>query len=106
MSDWIRHGECNGCGACCQVLAHPVTLRLTLPPIEAAYLVARGITQDADGTAGVTGALVAPCPQLTAETRCGIQATKPQYCQDFPMAPEQITAFPCSYWFERDGTWA
>jgi len=105
MEPWTRHGECNGCGACCQVLIQPVTLRVTLPALERDYLTARGLTPDDQGRAVVTGALVSPCPQLTAENRCVLHESgaKPRYCRDYPTAPEQIAPHPCSYWFTRDG---
>lgn len=104
---WVRHGACRlGCGACCQSLAQGITVRFVPTVSEPAYLQARGIgPARPDGTVTVTGTLVAPCPQLTGALNCGLHATaqKPQWCQDYPTAPEQITALPCSYWFERDG---
>jgi len=107
MTGWTRHGDCNGCGACCMVLAQPVTIRLTMPTLDVDYQVARGIVVQDDGTAVVTGALVSPCPQLTAESRCRLHgltpdtSAKPRYCQDYPTAPHQIAMHHCSYWFTR-----
>jgi Fe-S-cluster containining protein len=107
---WIRHGECNGCGACCRTLVQHIEVRVPVPPLGADYQAARGFAIAADGTALLRGMLVSPCPQLTLENRCrlhpvwnGAESVKPQHCQDYPTAPEQITAYPCSYWFERDG---
>ena len=101
---WVRHGDCNGCGACCRVLLHPLTVRVRPPLDDPHYLQVRGVTV-VDGWAMLTGSLVAPCPELTTEQRCALHGTdaKPRYCQDYPTAPEQIAAFPCSYWFTRDG---
>jgi Fe-S-cluster containining protein len=100
---WVRHGECNGCGACCRTLIERLTVRLEPSITEPAYLAARGLMLRDDGTVVATGELVAPCPQLTAENQCRIQATKPQWCQDYPTHPDQVLTKPCSYWFEQDG---
>lgn len=101
MSEWIRHGECNGCGRCCEVLLHPAMARIKVAVTDPAYLAARGLTPDREGFVQVIGDLVAPCPQLTPEKRCGLHDTKPEYCRDYPTRPEQIASFPCSYYFTR-----
>jgi len=103
-SNWVRHGECRpGCGACCLVLIQGLTIKCETNVREPAYWAARGVTQEPDGSVSVTGHLLAPCPQLTADVRCGLQDSgKPKYCQDYPTAPEQIAALPCSYWFTND----
>lgn len=102
---WTRHGECNQCGACCQILVQALPVRLVPEVQEAAYWRARGFPLRPGGTIDVTGTLVAPCPQLTATLGCRLHGTaeKPSWCQSYPTGPEQIAAFPCSYWFTRDG---
>ena len=98
---WVRHGECRpNCGACCLVLIQGLTVRVQTDVAEPAYWAARGIAPESDGSVTVTGHILSPCPQLTPDVRCGLQAAgKPQRCQDYPTAPEQIAALPCSYWF-------
>ena len=101
-SDWIRHGECNQCGDCCRQATNPVSL---LVPIEdEAYGRVRYGEPVLRSGAGppvfqIRGPVVLPCPQLDGD-RCGLQATKPQYCQDTPLTPDDIEQLPrCSYYF-------
>ena len=101
---WVRHGECRpNCGACCLVLMQDLEVRVNTPLQDPAYWKARGLTDHGDGSVTARGTLLAPCPQLTTDVRCALQSSgKPQWCQDYPTAPEQITEMPCSYWFTND----
>lgn len=104
MSDWIRHGECNGCGDCCRQATNCMTL--LIPIQDEAYGRARYgdphprfLGNDGSPVFEVRGPLLMPCPKLDGD-QCTIHETKPQYCRDMPCAPEDIEGLPrCSYWF-------
>jgi len=100
---WTRHGECNGCGACCETLMRDITVRVPDDVRDPAYWQARGFNPRSDGFIVLHGTLRAPCPQLTPERGCRLHGTpdKPRTCQDYPTAPHQIAMHPCSYWFTR-----
>lgn len=98
MSEWVRAGECNNCGWCCDNLGR-FQLTMTTPDIE--FIKVRGGPL-------IQGDFHAPC-QYHIENRCAIYDTRPRTCSDFPSEPNEIIRIPCSYWFERsviaeDGT--
>lgn len=102
MTDWTRHGECNGCGDCCRQATNCVTM---LIPIEDAeygllrYGEPRGFQADGKSVFLIHGPLLMPCPKLDGDT-CTIHETKPQTCKESPCAPEDIEGLTrCSYWF-------
>lgn len=94
--DWVRHGECDGCGYCCEVIAHAhVNFNHTGDP---EWMEVRGIPKN--GIKWI--AIVDPCPKLDEETKeCTIYEDRPQLCQDFPVHPQDIQGIPCIYWFEN-----
>lgn len=108
MSDWVRHGECNRCGHCCEHFARDVQVR-TVEHVQrdAAYYLARGFrpTATPDGVRFVLWAWVASrCGELDivdGQPACRLQERKPQTCVAFPQHPRDIVGTPCSYWFER-----
>lgn len=94
MSDWVRHGECDSCGYCCEVLAHA---HVDLSHNDADWLKARGIPES--GIKWIP--IIDPCPQLNEEKRCNIYEDRPNLCRDFPRVHEDIQGVPCVYWFEN-----
>jgi Fe-S-cluster containining protein len=113
---WVRQGDCNQCGHCCQVIQP--NHRFDLPgeirdETEAEFLTTRGYTIDGK-RAWIMTTLMAPCPELRVEeTYCGpgdhwrqhscaVWEHRPQTCQEFPLTPAQVRETPCSYWFERE----
>lgn len=94
MSDWVRHGECDGCGYCCEALTHPIQINFSQNDPD--WIEARGLPKD-----GITWLpIISPCPQLSEEKRCSIYENRPGQCKDFPVDPSQIEKVPCVYWFE------
>lgn len=109
VSDWIRQGECNQCGDCCRQATNCVSL--LVPIQDEAYGRVRfgAPTSRAASLRGVPifeirGPLLSPCQKLDGD-RCGIHETKPQYCKDTPLAPEDIDGLPrCSFYFKHRKT--
>jgi len=103
VTDWARHGECNGCGACCQAeglvrIIHPVASGEDLE-----YMRVRGYRFDlVPGMACAAATTALPCPQHDALAgRCRIYDRRPLTCREFPIHPGQVEGFGrCSYWFE------
>lgn len=112
---WTRHGECNGCGHCCEFVAREVLVRTPEQVArDAAFYRARGfqpVTVDGQVRHVLWAWVHAPCPELRTtvthwtygtETRhrCAIHEAKPETCAAFPRLPQDIAGTPCSYWFE------
>lgn len=113
MTNWVRHGECNKCGHCCEKISRDVLVRTDAQIArDPAFYEARGFKKmQVDGeTKHVLWAwLDAPCPELRKDQwmggwaySCGIHAHRPQTCQDFPTLPQDIVGTKCSYWFTCD----
>lgn len=103
-SDWIRQGECNQCGDCCRQATNCISLLVPIQD-EAYGRVRYGEPQtkfvDKSGfpVFHIRGPVYLPCPKLDGD-RCGIHETKPQYCKDTPLTPEDIEGLPrCSFTF-------
>ena len=105
LTDWVRGGECNGCGWCCQMVTRMEIAVHWHPKIDERYYEVRGFEwKEVDGSklGFIKGALYAPCPMHDlAGLRCVIHANRPQVCRDFPVTPDQIQDTPCSYFFSR-----
>lgn len=101
---WIRSGECNHCGHCCQTIAREALVREDgQVNRDREYYVARGFRQaTVDGRRQwvLFGWVAAPCPQHV-EGRCAMQASKPRTCREFPLVPLDVVGTPCSYWFSN-----
>lgn len=115
MLDYIRRGECNHCGWCCQfegierrVLEPPAGKR-TLDSDEQRFYQLRGGRVDVvfQRVRFVSYSYL-PCSEHdVVAKRCRNYADRPEICQAFPARPEQIESTLCSYWFEatlQDGT--
>ena len=104
-AEWVRRGECNHCGWCCQYQSRSVA-EVTNPKglSDVEYYRTRGFQiHNVNGVpfaATIKVWHLAPCPQI-ADQRCGIYETRPRTCRDFPVRPEQVVGIPCSYWFEN-----
>ena len=104
MNEWIRHGECNECGDCCREATNHLTLHV--PIADEAYgrirygePVRRAEQLGGIPVFSIRGPIRLPCPQLAGD-RCTIHATRPQYCLDTPVTPDDIEGLArCSYWF-------
>lgn len=97
-----RHGECDMCGWCCEILATGAKLLFPLEPMGKDYLEARGI-EIVEGRVGYKQLdIIDPCQHLCEDKTCAIHDTKPQYCRDWPRNPEDVIGHPCTYWFELD----
>ncbi|MGH7251298.1 MAG: hypothetical protein ACREIK_05525 [Nitrospiraceae bacterium] len=71
------------------------------PPVVGRLLDPRsGDITDTPWSYVVTGPLWGPCPKHV-DGRCQIQELKPDTCRRFPLRPEEIEHFRCSYWFEN-----
>lgn len=85
-SVFIRLGECNRCGKCCD----PATMAKRMTVYRAL---------------GVPVLLNPryPCPHFSYVDgwgRCAIYDRRPQMCRDFPRIPEDVLGLPeCGYWF-------
>ena len=112
---WTRHGECNGCGFCCEMYTRAVVVRTSEQGDQAFYR-ARGFEpQMIDGQSRLVliGWISAPCPHHvetstpvsdlspTVRRQCGIYADRPETCRAFPTLPVDVAGTPCSYWFEN-----
>lgn len=101
---WTRHGECNECGHCCQTFTRDIVVRDLADVKDATFYRARGFQPMTIGGKTrhvLTGWMVAPCPQFNETCGCLTYTDRPKTCRDFPVAPADIVASPCSYWFER-----
>jgi Fe-S-cluster containining protein len=98
---WTRHGECNGCGFCCQTFTRQAIVRNPDEVDDLAFYQARGFTEttvDGRRCLVLLGWMTAPCPQHV-ESSCRIYADRPRTCREFPAQPSDIVGTPCSYWF-------
>lgn len=105
---WIRHGECNGCGFCCEKVAREVIVRTPVQVSrDRAFYLARGFQKvevDGEQKYVLWAWLDARCPKLDVSDgayRCTIYAERPRTCQTFPRIPQDIVGTPCSYWFSN-----
>ncbi len=104
---WIRKGECNSCGMCCQYLGRDLPLTIVPPTgpdgdIDREFIAVRGLQLD-EKTGWATQMIHAfsPCTVHDNENkRCLIYDRRPETCRTFPAHPAQIEKTPCSYWFE------
>ena len=93
---WVRHGECNGCGFCCEAIAY-VEVALPDQIEDQEFLRLRGFSPE--GTKRLH--IIDPCPALRHDKTCSIYETRPRTCREFPTSPDEIVNSPCSYWFEN-----
>lgn len=110
-----RHGECNGCGACCKAL---IRFKYSDPDIKSIGDPCDGgrsttelgkwhqASVDAEGKPRYFNFIETSfpeghrCIQLTDDNRCQMHFDKNKLCSDFPFAPENVIMFPeCSYTF-------
>ncbi len=110
---WVRHGDCNQCGHCCETIEpnHRFDLRGEIrDEAEETFLKTRGYTIEGK-RAFIMTTVVAECPQLDRYegtqaaglmTGCKVWDDRPPTCQEFPITPAQVRGTPCSYWFERE----
>lgn len=109
---YIRKGDCNGCGWCCQFEAvHRCTATSPsgkLSESDQRFYLLRGARVSAGGEiAQYLMHAYVPCEAYEEARGCSIYETRPDICRDFPSSPEQVEGSPCSFWFERtsdDGT--
>lgn len=100
---WVRQGECNHCGWCCQFIGRR-TMKFTgrSEDYDRYYLELRGATMDSNRTGTAPIAIFLPCTAHDNEAkRCEVYERRPRTCRDFPWNPEQAQGIPCSYWFSR-----
>jgi Fe-S-cluster containining protein len=97
MPEWVRKGECNDCGWCCENVGR---FEITAPPMDIEYLKVRGFRHTEHGYT-LAGDFCSPCP-AHIDNRCSIYEDRPQTCKDFPEEPNRIVDTPCSYWFEDE----
>lgn len=102
MSAWVRHGDCNHCGWCCETLSRQYVVRQPAEPKWVEFYGARGFGPAPGGTVGRFAWLLAPCPQHT-DDRCALGDARPERCREYPTYPMEVVGTPCSYWFEADG---
>ncbi len=106
MDEWVRKGECNHCGWCCENVGYGqlfIPLGANYEGLDEQYTQIRGFGEST--SRGHTGHMVpvdfrTVCP-LFCDQRCSINATKPRTCSEYPLWPGQIVKTPCSYWFAR-----
>lgn len=103
--EWVRKGECNHCGYCCQFMGGRLMAFEHKPisgEVDMEFLKMRGVSFRNDGKAEMWADLYVPCVNHDSEAkRCRIYDERPRTCHLFPQLPEQIIGTPCSYWFER-----
>lgn len=99
-NNWVRMGDCNHCGWCCENLG---VFELQFPITEdVAYMEIRGFTIK-DNLALIKADIKAPCP-AHIDNRCSVYDTRPDTCKEFPSEPNEIIQTPCSYYFENSLT--
>ncbi len=113
LTEWIRKGECNGCGDCCASLIQMRTIGGPDGRWAGLATDGRGVWAEAsDGkkayflqTVKMEGPGSHVCPEYV-EGKCRIHAVKPTICRVWPIHPAQVKAYPrCSYTFERGRAW-
>lgn len=108
---WVREGECNQCGKCCETVnltvARDVALRQhgNVQELER-YLSFRGIRLAGEDIENnfLFYSLDIPCSQLAPDKRCLLhnRPEKPFICLRYPTARDDIEE--CSYTFKQYGT--
>jgi len=101
---WVREGECNHCGWCCEQTGQMhATVALTSKSDVTYYRVRGFQIHHEEGVPVQARALVDVrllCPEHEGE-RCRSYEQRPQTCRDFPSHPAQIQHTPCSYTFKE-----
>ncbi len=113
LTEWIRKGECNGCGDCCTAAIQVRTLGGPDGRWAGTATDGRGVwTEAMDGQKAYFAQTVnmgAPGLHVCSEYvdgKCQIHAVKPTLCRVWPIHPEQVKAYPrCSYTFTRGRAW-
>lgn len=119
-----RHGECNGCGACCATVIRFATNNRGLgqPNPISGWDPRNGEFSSISHSGVVNEVQVGGrrrffmnieitdepyrCSMLTADNRCMIHVGKHLLSREWPLSPKQVTPFPeCSYTFEILGQW-
>ena len=73
-----RTGQCNACGACCELIGFPVDLGV---PGYEEWLTARGWQ-----LRGYMAMKHDPCPHLTDDNKCDLHFSgKPDVCRKYPL---------------------
>lgn len=113
MIEYDRQGECNGCGACCKALIKFKTSQPSHPNDDPRN---GGTGTDETGVWAelmfdnearrlwkfdpVEKDMPDPCPQLSADHRCGIHNHFSNLCSQWPIIPDNVTPFSeCSFKF-------
>lgn len=99
LGKWVRQGECNHCGWCCENLGR---FEIAVSNPDRRYLEVRGAALK-NNVLVIQGDFCAPCPQHV-DGRCGIYEERPATCSAFPSEPNEIIRTPCSYWFDNGET--
>ena len=105
---WVRRGECNKCGWCCNFPFDAVALFFPNgDPRREEFLKVRGFEPAKDGGQNglmAWGRVFMRCQHHQDDNGCGIfdKPERPQMCHDFPEKPSQVSHTPCSYWFEDE----
>lgn len=126
LTEFVREGECNGCGACCMTVIKWQYSQANRDEIEArtglrSWNPSNGVSQ-AHREGVVTEIRIGDksryyadlvvtdkaerCPCLTSDKRCAVHTGKRRICTAWPMSPRHVEPFKeCSYSFREIGRW-
>jgi Fe-S-cluster containining protein len=113
---YLRQGQCSRCGGCCK--GHlPISIANKYDPDIPQQ---GGKCTDGKGLwieiihkrqrvffkTGKYQPREKVCTHLNAKNECISYSRRPLFCQEFPLSPDNITAFPeCTYSFKKVGEW-
>ena len=106
MNEWVREGECNHCGWCCQNAGYGqlfIPIEMNEGGTDEEYIQVRGykeVTSQGHKGHAVPVDFHTVCAKY-ADQRCSIWAERPRVCAAYPLWPNQVVKTPCSYWFIR-----
>jgi Fe-S-cluster containining protein len=113
----LRIGHCSNCGSCCKGYL-PISIADKYDPDIPQQ---GGKSTDGKGTwievnhkkqrvffkTGKFQPREKVCNHLNENNECSSYIYRPLFCQEFPLSPDHIIAFPeCTYAFEKVGEWS
>lgn len=123
VTEYVREGECNGCGACCLVVIKWLASNNRDLGDKANAWNAGNGDRWMDAEEGIYTAVywgeqwrffrslqitdeAHRCGSLTADNRCSVHLGKRLISRAWPMLPEHVTPFPeCSFQFREIAQW-
>jgi Fe-S-cluster containining protein len=113
---YLRQGQCSKCGSCCKGYL-PVSVVNRYDPDNplrgGKSTTGKGIWIEVNHNGqrvffktGIFQPREKVCNHLNENNECASYFQRPLFCQEFPLSPDNIMAFPeCTYSFEKVGEW-